>query len=432
MNTQQANTSERERATQAIKENRWADAITDLRTAHEREPDNCDIWGQLGFALSRNEEYAEAIRVFEELSAKEPTSPKWPYMVAYQHYQQKGWARAIEWFDKALKLRPAYVKVLYRKGYAHLALGQEQEGIEALTSCVTSWTKMTGAAQEAERPSYGKAHFQLGKIYLKKGRAFKARGHLQIAAQIDSKDHDVLYELGQCYLKLNLLDEAIRTLQAADQIKPSTDYVLDRLAQAHAQKGEYTVAERVYQRIPEHRRRPFVLQHLGMMHLEQGQHQKALPYLEAAAKKQRDNHNIHYALGRAQEATGQLRAAHDSYTRAINYRKAKYNLEFKEAQDALQRATEKLANAPPELQDTPAVLNTPKVQGTPKNNEGIIESYNESRGFGFITSKTQPRIFFHVSSLVGVKKPVQGLRVTFSTEASPKGPRAVRVMVAER
>lgn len=421
MNTQVSSTSELERATQAIKENRWADAITDLRTAHERAPDNCDIWGQLGFAFSRNEQYAEAIRVFKELSTKEPTSPKWPYMAGYQHYQQKAWARAIESFDKALKLRPGYVKVLYRKGYAHLALGQEEEGIEALTSCVDSWAKMPATAQESERPCYGKAHFQLGKIYLKKGRAFKARGHLQIAAQIDSKDHDVLYELGQSYSKLNLLDEAIRTLQAADQIKPGTDYVLDRLAQAHAQKGEYAVAERVYQRIPEHRRRPFVLQHLGMMYLEQGQHQKALPYLEAAARKQPDNHNIHYALGTAQEATGQLRAAHASYTRAVNCRKSKYNLDFKEAQQALERATKTLETLP---------HTTPDENG--KNNEGVIDSYNESRGFGFISSVSEPRIFFHVSSVVGQKKPVQGLRVTFSTEASPKGPRAVRVVVAER
>jgi protein O-mannosyl-transferase len=239
MNAHQSSTNEIERAALAMKENRWADAITDLKTAHERAPKDRDVWGRLGFALSRNEQYAEAVKVFEELSTNQPAEAKWPYMAGYQHYQQKAWAQAVEWFDKALKLRPGYMKVLYRKGYAHLALEQEQEGIEALICCVNFWVQMTGAAQEAERPSYGKAHFQLGKIYLKKGRVFKARSHLQIAAQIDSKDHDVLYELGQCYLQLDLLDDAVRTLQLADQIKPGTDYVLDRLAQAHAKKGDY-------------------------------------------------------------------------------------------------------------------------------------------------------------------------------------------------
>jgi tetratricopeptide (TPR) repeat protein len=421
MNTQQSAINELERATRAMNENRWADAITDLRTAHERSPNDLDIWGQLGFALSRNEQYTEAIRVFDELSTKQPTDPKWPYMIGYQYYQQKDWSRAIERFDKALALRPGYVKVLYRKGYAHTALGQEQEAIDALSDCIAHWGRMTPAAQERDRPSYGKAQFQLGKIYLKKGLSFKARRHLQAAAQTDPKDHDILYELGKCYLRLNQLDEAVRTLQAADQIKPATDYILDRLARAHAQKGDYAAAERMYQRIPEHRRRPFVLQHLGMMYLEQQQHQKALPCLELAARKQPDNHNIHYALGSAQEGTGQLRAAHASYTRAINCRKTKYNLDFREAQEALRRTTEMLAALP-----------SPDAADTPKDYEGVIESYNESRGFGFISSKSQPRIFFHVSAVVGRRKPWQGSRVIFLSEPSPKGPRAVHVKLAEK
>jgi tetratricopeptide (TPR) repeat protein len=88
-----------------------------------------------------------------------------------------------------------------------------------------------------------------------------------------------------------------------------------------------------------------------MMYLEQGQHQKALPYLEAAAKKQPDNHNIHYALGSAQEGIGQLKAAHVSYTRAVNCRKSKYNLDFKVAQQALERTTKALATLSPATPD---------------------------------------------------------------------------------
>ena len=74
-----------ERATRAIKENRWTDAIVDLRTAHERTPEDSNIAGQFGFALSRDERYGEAIRVFDEVFRKQPTEPRWPYMIGYQY-----------------------------------------------------------------------------------------------------------------------------------------------------------------------------------------------------------------------------------------------------------------------------------------------------------------------------------------------------------
>jgi tetratricopeptide (TPR) repeat protein len=278
---------------------------------------------------------------------------------------------------------------------------------------------MTPEAQERDRSVYGKAQFQLGKVYLKKGLSLKARRHLQIAAEIHAQDHDFLYELGQCHLKNNQLDDALRELQAADRIKPGTDYILDRIAQTYAKKGDYAAAERVYEQIPRHRRRPFISQHLGMLYVEQGKHQEALPHLELAARKQPENHNVHYALGRAQEATGQLREAHASYARAVNYRKTKYNLEFKEAQEALKRTTEILATLP-----------ASDVADTSQTNEGVIESYNESRGYGFISNKSQERIFFHVSSFVGPQKPRQGSSLIFSSEPSPKGLRAVHVELA--
>jgi len=419
-NADQPVVADLERAMCAMKENRWADAIVDLRIVHGRMPANIDIAGKLGFALSRDEKYGESIRVFEEVYKMQPREAKWPYMIGYQYYNQKNWPQAIEWFSKALELRRGYVKALYRKGYAHAALGQEPQAINTFTECISCWEKMTPEAQELDRANYGKAHFQLGKIFFKKGLSLKAGRHLEIAAQIHPTDQDVLYELGQCYLKNNQLEDALRTLYAADRIKPGTDYVLDRLAQTLARKGDYAAAEQQYQRIPERHRRPFVLQHLGAIYLQQGQHEKALPYLESAARKQPDNHNIHYALGSAQEASGQLRAAHDSYARAVDLRKTKYNLEFKEADAALKRTTELIASLPP-----------PSLLEKSGDDEGVIDSYNEKRGFGFIKSESQPHVFFHVSAFVGRQRPSQGLRVSFAAAPSPKGPRAVHVRVAE-
>ncbi|MDQ2920181.1 MAG: tetratricopeptide repeat protein [Acidobacteriota bacterium] len=419
MNTQVSATSELERAARAMSENRWSDAIADLRTAHEHKPDDVQIAGKFGFALSRDECYSEAIRVFEELHLQHPQDPKWPYMIGYQYYQKKSWSQAVDWFGRAVALRPGYVKALYRKGYAHTALAQEQEAVNSLSDCISYWEKMSPDEQERDRSNYGRAQFQLGKVYLKKGLSLKARRHLEIAAKIDPHNHDVLYELGQCHLKNNQLDDALRELQAADQIKPGTDYILDRIAQTYAKKGDFAAAERVYEQIPTNRRRPFISQHLGMLYVEQGKHQEALPQLELAVRRQPDNHNVHYFLGRAQEGTGKLREAHASYTRAVNYRKTKYNLEFKDAEEALKRTTEMLGSLPSE-----------EVAQTSQNDAGVIESYNESRGFGFISNKSQERIFFHVSSFAGQQKPRQGSSVIFSSEPSPKGLRAVHVELA--
>jgi tetratricopeptide (TPR) repeat protein len=416
MNTQGSATNELERATRAMNENRWADAIPDLQTAHLRTPDDVQIAGRLAFALSRDRRYDEALRVLEELHRGQPEEPKWPYMIGYQYYDKQAWKEANDWFAKALRIRPGYVKALYRKGYAHIALEQDNEAINALSDCLKHWERMTPEAQERDRSIYGKAQFQLGKLLLKKGLSRKASQHLEIATRINNQDHDFLYELGQCHLKNDRLDDALRELQAADRIKPGTDYIIDRIAQTYAKKGDFSIAEQMYEQIPKHRRRSFVSQHLGMMYVESGQHEKAIPPLQVALRKQPQNHNIHYALGCAQEATGQFREAHASYTSAVNFRRTNFNLEFKDAEEAAKRTSEILKDLPSD-----------EVEDTSNNDVGVIDSYDDSRGFGFINTKSHERVFFHVSKYVGSQKPRRGSSVVFSSEASPKGLRAVHV-----
>lgn len=68
---------------------------------------------------------------------------------------------------------------------------------------------------------------------------------------------------------------------------------------------------------------------------------------------------------------------------------------------------------------------------------GKISGKNDEKGFGFITpdgmeDKKENNVFFHSSALVGVSfnDLMQGDMVSFETEASEKGPRAVNVQKA--
>lgn len=61
---------------------------------------------------------------------------------------------------------------------------------------------------------------------------------------------------------------------------------------------------------------------------------------------------------------------------------------------------------------------------------GTVKWFNEAKGYGFITAEDGKDIFVHYSSIQGngFKSLVEGDRVTFDIESSPKGPKAVNVV----
>lgn len=64
---------------------------------------------------------------------------------------------------------------------------------------------------------------------------------------------------------------------------------------------------------------------------------------------------------------------------------------------------------------------------------GTVKRVISERGFGFIAGEDGKEYFFHrdgLTSSVDFDRLVGGERVTFDTEAGPKGDRAVRVEAA--
>ncbi len=62
--------------------------------------------------------------------------------------------------------------------------------------------------------------------------------------------------------------------------------------------------------------------------------------------------------------------------------------------------------------------------------QGTVKWFNESKGFGFITSEDGSEVFVHHTSIQGggFKTLAEGDKVTFDVEKGPKGPKAINVV----
>ncbi len=63
--------------------------------------------------------------------------------------------------------------------------------------------------------------------------------------------------------------------------------------------------------------------------------------------------------------------------------------------------------------------------------KGTVKWFNDAKGFGFISREDGDDIFVHHTSISGsgFKSLSEGQAVTFDVEKTPKGPRAVNVVV---
>jgi len=62
--------------------------------------------------------------------------------------------------------------------------------------------------------------------------------------------------------------------------------------------------------------------------------------------------------------------------------------------------------------------------------QGTVKWFNDSKGFGFITSEDGSDVFVHHTSIQGngFKTLAEGDKVSFDTEKGPKGPKAINVV----
>jgi tetratricopeptide (TPR) repeat protein len=186
------------------------------------------------------------------------------------------------------------------------------------------------------RPDNPWGHYMLGLSAWKSGDLVKSESAFQTALRIDPKHMKSLVNLSRVLIEQKRYDDAIAKLTAAEEVDPESATVPRLMARAHSAKGEFEQAVDAYRRaIALDGSDAWSMNNLGLLYLEQGFDEDALPYLAKAVLMKEDVAAFHNNLGMALEHQGRFVAAAAAYHGALTadpgYRKAKQNLARVEA-----------------------------------------------------------------------------------------------------
>jgi tetratricopeptide (TPR) repeat protein len=411
---------------------RWNDAANVCERARRLVPDNVDVIDKLGWYQSRSKNYEDAIKIYTELTNMQPNWAKWPYMVGYQYYEQGKWREAALWFDRALKLRPEYLVVLYRSGYIQVQLEDLDKATQLFEKCVSVWRNLVGEQQVREAKHYSDACFQLGKLLLAKGMSVRAEQILCEAVRYGIADPYKHYNLGKALLKNGKASEALDQFLKSDKMQPGKDFILVYLARAYIGANDLDRAEFVLKRILPKQRKAYVWREIGNVQLRKGQLADALESLKKAVHLDRSNHNTYYLLGQVYEAfstEAEACSAHQAYSLAIALRKEHYDLDFTQARERLDALEAQYPNVRGSLAERTS--DAAQEMPTAARTMGYVKSYNRPRGFGFLSREGSGDLFFHISDVDRPGLVAVGTHVAFEEAQSHKGLCAARITILD-
>ncbi|MDW7773426.1 MAG: tetratricopeptide repeat protein [Desulfobulbaceae bacterium] len=136
-----------QQAQQQAQESQLAAKIASLQLEAQQNPNNADVWTQLGHAYFDTNQPVKAIEAYNKSLAIIPGNV--PVIVdlgvMYRNNSQPD--KAIEMFDKALELQPSFPQALFNKGVVlYNDLGDVQ-------GAVTAWRELLAVDPNATGPT---------------------------------------------------------------------------------------------------------------------------------------------------------------------------------------------------------------------------------------------------------------------------------------
>ncbi len=256
------------------------------------------------------------------------------------------------------------------------AINAMNEGVKAERNNNTAQAEAQMKQAVELDPTYGKAYYELGKLYLKQGKLVDAEKAFRGATEHmgEEKNADYSYQLGQVIMqeadkpettaaaRESKYAEARAALEEAIKLNPGHHQAYYRIGKAHERLDEPVAADAAYRKAIEIRpdfSPAFVA--LGNMYIDYGHANVGQAVLETGTKVNEKDAHMWNGLGRAQLALNKPQDAVEAFTRAkvldpsmidVLYGLGKAYAELrqpKEAIENLQAFLQRAGNAPEDI-----------------------------------------------------------------------------------
>jgi protein O-GlcNAc transferase len=194
-----------------------------------------------GLALVRSQRSAEAERVFSSLLAQNGDSAELNVLLGQANAQQGDFDTAVQFFKRALELKPDVPEANAGLGVIYLKQGRLPEAEEALrgelkvrADDLQSRQNLAVVLEATQRPDealallrtileakpdFADARYLVGKILLAQGNAAEAVVQLEAAARVAPEDSNIRYQLARAYQKEGRAEQAREQFEAFRELK---------------------------------------------------------------------------------------------------------------------------------------------------------------------------------------------------------------------
>jgi len=196
-------------------------------------------------------------------------------------------ARALQYFEKAVEIDPGYAESWYQAGFCYGMLGRHSDALKA-------------SRQAARlRPEWAETFVNIGASSYALGQYKEAAEAYRQATKLDADNADSQYAFGLSLNKLGRTDEEILAYKRAVAVKPDFANALEQLGAAYFKQKRYADALAAFEQVKTYKPDAKTYNLIGESYFELGKTSESVEAFNSAVGFNPDFERARFNLGRA-------------------------------------------------------------------------------------------------------------------------------------